>query len=328
MPSSRTIAVAVGVLGAVAGLAVAGQRDGQIERIEHRRSEMVIVPAGTFEMGLGEEEDQRLETACVKQLGTAAWSCQQNPPSALGRGAITVRGTAGIGVRRVFLEAFEIDRYEVTAGAYRDCVADAGCAFAPLVTGDTRYLDDELPMVNVTWDEAAAYCAWRGKRLPTEAEWEKAARGPRGWRWPWGNHDRADGANHGRSEDDAVKLTRGRRPNQSPSGMLLLAPDDSDGARYAVPPGTLRWSEGPYGTYDQAGNVSEWVADYFDSRGYEDLPTVTPVRDSPHRGEFQRVVRGGSWLEPRFYGRTYFRSAGIPDTRSSHRGFRCARSLR
>ncbi len=111
-------------------------------------------------------------------------------------------------------------------------------------------------------------------------------------------------------------------PGQAPT--IQFAPDGSDGATYVVPPGTLRWSEGPYGTYDQAGNVAEWVADYFDRQGYKGLPRINPVRDAT-RGESLRVVRGGSWFEPAYYGRTYFRSAARADSRSPYRGFRCVR---
>lgn len=318
-------------------VAVAGQRDGRIVRVEHRTSDTVLVPAGSFIMGLDQAESLSLETACEREMGVQKRACSEVHPSFLTRGAATIQGTRGIGVRRVFLDAFEIDRYEVTAGDYRRCVAAGRCALSPLVAAGRKSLANAMPMVNVTWGEARDYCRWQGKRLPTEAEWEKAARGTDGRRWPWGNHDRVDGSNHGKAEADAVVLSRvpGNGPRMSPPGArmtvpalgrAMTAPDASDGAVYAVPPGTLRWSEGPYGTYDQAGNVSEWVADYFDPEGFKGLARINPRRDMSRNRSIQRVVRGGSWFEPRFRGRTYVRGAAKPEFRSPYRGFRCARS--
>lgn len=322
----------VAVVVAGAGLVADAQRPGRIERIEHDRGDMVRVPGGTFTMGLDETESLALERDCEAEMGAQKPTCSVAQTGLLTRGLVTTRGTVGIGVHRVFLDPFEIDRHEVTAGAYRACVAAGGCPLTPLVSRDRELADDPMPMVNLTWGEAAGYCRWAGKRLPSEAEWEKAARGTDGRRWPWGNHPRDDGSNHGRAEVDEVAYSRLRYDSDGrqlyPSITTLLAPDPSDGAVYAVEPGAMRWSAGPYGTYDQAGNVSEWVADYFDPRGYEGLPRVNPLRDTASDGERQRVVRGGSWFEPRFYGRTYARGAAEPETRSIHRGFRCARSVR
>ncbi len=321
----------------VAGLAVAGSaqvdagtgggRAGRFERVRHELSSMVLVPAGNFIMGLDDVESEELARACESELGAAGHFCREQRSGNLGLGLISLEGTYGIGEHQVFVSSFEIDRYEVTVADYRTCVAAGECDLTPLATGDTRYLADPLPMVNVTWSDAQSFCHWKGKRLPTEAEWEKAARGTRGQRWPWGNHERVDGANHGKGEDDVILMARYENSPGMSSGAqnIEFAPDDSDGAAYVVPPGTLRWSEGPYGTYDQAGNVSEWVEDYFDPRGYQGLPRINPVRDAAVRGETMRVVRGGSWFDPAYYGRTYVRAAGLADTRSPYRGFRCAR---
>ena len=288
---------------------------------------MVLVPAGNFLMGLDDVESEELARACEREMGASGHYCREARASALGFGFLSLEGTYGIGEHQVFVSSFEIDRYEVTVADYRACVAAGECELTPLVTGDTRYQTDRLPMVNVTWNDARAYCHWEGKRLPTEAEWEKAARGTHGQRWPWGNHERVDGANHGKGEDDVLITARydpSARQAAGQAGVIQFAPDDSDGAAYVVPPGTLRWSEGPYGTYDQAGNVAEWVADYFEARGYQGLPRINPVRDAA-RGETMRVVRGGSWFRPAYLGRTYVRAAAPGDSRSPYRGFRCAR---
>jgi formylglycine-generating enzyme required for sulfatase activity len=231
----------------------------------------------------------------------------------------------------VYVDAFEIDRLEVTAAQYRACVAAGGCDVAPLVTGDERNVADELPMVYVTWGEARTYCRWRGKRLPTEAEWEKAARGEDRRRWPWGNQERRDGANLGKSEVDAIKLTHGKLMSQPVYGgsraMFESVPDDSDGAAYAVAPGSLKWGDSPYGALDMSGNVSEWIEDYWSMDGYKGLSAVNPVRSEAPPDSTWRAVRGGSWGDWKYSGRTYFREYADPRGRSEQRGFRCARSV-
>jgi formylglycine-generating enzyme required for sulfatase activity len=300
-------------------VAAAGERRGRIERVAHVRGEMVRVPAGAFRIGLDGDEKEQLYVACRAELGMAEEFCQR-----------VLVGTIEATARSVFVGSFEIDRHEVTTKQFRACIAAGHCDILPLVTGPRSLFRDELPIVNVTWHDAVDYCRWRGKRLPTEAEWEKAARGTDGRMWPWGNQPRQDGSNHGRIESDAALATQLWDPRVSTLSHPLrlddaYAPDDSDGATYAVAPGALRWSEGPYGTMDQAGNVAEWVADYFDESGYDGLSLIQPLRDMPRAHEFRRVVRGGSWIEPAMYGRTYMRNADDGGVRSLRRGFRCAR---
>ena len=180
-------------------------------------------------------------------------------------------------------------------------------------------------MVNVTWHEAQRYCAWRGKRLPTEAQWEKAARGKDGRRWPWGSQPRDSEFNHGMLASAAIIVTHhqllagGRGPFPAPA----FAPDRSDGGRYAVPPGTMKWSGGPYGTFDQAGNVSEWVQDlytmYPPNRG-----TVVVDPMGPSEGEYH-VIRGASWMDDNVTElRLSYRDYG--DEPRPDVGFRIARS--
>jgi len=311
---------------AVAAAALATARAGSVDRVVYRESDMVRVDGGTFAMGMSasEREVQALLADCAAEFGDLAeMYCKPEyfiDPA-------QPRHT-------VYLPGFEIDRYEVTVAEYRACAAAGGCDVAALVSGDSRYVaDDALPMVNVTWQDAVDYCAWEGKRLPTEAEWEKAARGTDGRRWPWGNQQRADGANHGAVD---IELLRG------PAwGSAQYISDDSDGYATAVPPGTLAWSDGPYGAYDMAGNVSEWVADYFasgygpcdsDARqaigGCVERGRIDPVVDAPPAGVASlRVYRGGSWAEPKLFGRTYFRLYADPEQRAFDRGFRCARDL-
>ncbi len=283
-------------------------RPGRVVRVEHVASSMVTVPAGTFVMGFpgGAEEDE-IKLACAREFGDEDDSlyCQDE-----------VLWQNAADVRDVYLPAFDIDRYEVTVDDYRACAVKGACDSTALLVGAPEYLEEGLPMVNVTWRDAVDYCAWVGKRLPTEAEWEKAARGTDGRRWPWGNHDRRDGSNHGRVEQDPVRGSR--------KVLFHYVADDSDGAEFAVPPGTMKWSDSPYGVYDMAGNVTEWVSDYY-RETYAGLTTIDPEVVVPIANFSMRVIRGGSWAEPRIFGRTYFRRFTNPDSRSFDRGFRCAR---
>jgi formylglycine-generating enzyme required for sulfatase activity len=342
----RLVIAAVLCAAGLGGRARAGdqqaRRRGRIEVVGHKKSEMVRVPAGTFVMGFPDEKEGGESTAeqarsdCEKAVGAGAgmWCTvwvlanlfpqDQYPLLYLMpyQNAVPQRDD-------VFLPSYEIDRFEVTVAQYRRCVADGGCDSGALLQGDQRHhRRAKNPVVNVTWRDAADYCGWAGKRLPTEAEWEKAARATDGRLWPWGNQERRDGGNHGRMDAESVRRTRLMKPNRFSSGddaSFELAPDDSDGAAYPVPPGTLRWSEGRYGTYDLAGNVAEWVLDYYSPAGYADLPRDTPVRRVPVDRDSRRVVRGGSWLDLRLSGRAYARSAHNPAVRSPLIGFRCAR---
>jgi formylglycine-generating enzyme len=339
----RALAVAVwsGVGAALVGIAAAGaesvRRPGRVELIRHQKSEMVRVPSGTFVMGYPgpEDEDARAaaQTECKRAVGAGARHVCGEDEVLLSRAAeveYLVPYLNAAPQRTVFLPAFDIDRFEVTVAEYRRCVAAGACDAGPVLQGDQRHHRDQRnPVVNVTWRESGDYCAWRGKRLPTEAEWEKAARGTDGRRWPWGNQDRPDGANHGKMDSGVLRRSRAAlswRPGlMRLDAFFELAPDETDGAAYAVPPATMRWSEGRYGTYDMAGNVAEWVADYFSSEGYRDMAMDSPERKVPDGADHRRVVRGGSWLDLPPSGHPYTRSAAAPSARSPLIGFRCAR---
>lgn len=195
--------------------------------------------------------------------------------------------------RTVYLDAFWIGQTEVTNAQYQRCVA-AGICRQSGYAGDGRFKGANQPVVGVSWDDATAYCAWAGLRLPTEAEWEKAARGTDGRIYPWGN--------------------------QAPACDLANYFDCVGGLASA---GSYPAGASPYGVLDMAGNVWEWVADWYDGNYYASAPAANPT--GPAAGEF-RVLRGGSTYNNDNIVRSAYRDINTPDFRRYGVGFRCARS--
>ena len=307
-----------------------GQHAGRVVRVEVPRRVEVRVPTGKFWMGVDEETRNNARTLCKEFYPAIS--------------AVTISNQrvdfcedyfddlTAMEAREVYVDAFMIDRDEVSVDDYRACVASGGCILDPLVAGDERYIQGGWPMVNVTWGEAKDYCRWRGGRLPTEAEWERAARGDDpDAAYPWGELEQPRDFNHGQPRSNAMRNID-RVPAQTPI-QFLGDPDDSDGHQILAPPGSFPWGEGPYGTRDQAGNVAEWTADAMfatpDKKGYLGLPTSNPRRDGGVHDP--RIVRGGSWRQPTFVARSNLRDPFAkeydPNRRFSHVGFRCARSI-
>ncbi|HXU62677.1 MAG TPA: SUMF1/EgtB/PvdO family nonheme iron enzyme [Polyangia bacterium] len=183
--------------------------------------------------------------------------------------------------RKVTLKPFAIDRTEVTRAAYAQCVEAAKCRAPAAAEGDAN-----LPITGVDWNDAQAYCKFAGGRLPTEAEWEKAARGTDGRDYPWGNEVDCSKANWGSFEGEGP--CAGKNPG------------------HPVAVGSYPSGASPYGALDLGGNVWEWVADKYDAEAG------------------RRVVRGGSCCSFFVGPRASNRNAWAPDHRDGDLGFRCA----
>lgn len=256
-------------------------------------SETVHIPSGKFIMGI----DKVAPTDAKKSKKIKPWS----------REAFHDEGPA----HEVELKSYEIDKYEASNAEYGEFMKATGHP-GPAYWDDPRLNKPNHPVVGVNYNDATKFCEWAGKRLPTEAEWENAARGPQGYRYPWGDQLNPSLANYGKNHDSTL-------------------PVDS------LPEGAS-----PYGVHHMAGNAFEWVYDWYDPRYYEkgpfSLSTTGPEKpiwlggtglyvDRLTTGE-KRVVRGGSWVAAessittthRFWNQPLNNSYGVG------LGFRCAKS--
>jgi formylglycine-generating enzyme required for sulfatase activity len=282
---------------------------GRTSLIVARPPERVTIPAGPFRMGASPAELKTAYALCTDEyraVGAAIVEASLR---------CAARFEAEAPQRTVFLPAYAIDRTEVTVGAYRACVRKGACAGAPLVEARRMLAGDAFPVEAVTWSEAVAYCRFRGGRLPSEAEWEKAARGTLGLTWPWG--DRWDGAraNHGR---------RGRSPNEGgeagSDGGGEGDTDATDGAEGASPAGAFPGGASPYGVVDAAGNLWEWTDGVYEREPPQAATSFMPP--GPLAGT-ERVVRGGSYATPASDLRVTRRLGLPPGERHLTVGFRC-----
>ncbi|MDP6748755.1 MAG: formylglycine-generating enzyme family protein [Candidatus Poribacteria bacterium] len=227
-------------------------------------AKMVLIPPGSFEMG--DHFDEGLDG-------------DERP------------------VHTVELDAFYMDKYEVVVGQFKKFVQQSGYSYDRWKDVAKYSLGDDYPMIYVSWYDATAYAQWTGKRLPTEAEWEYAARGGlTDKKYPWGNEK---------------NLARSYANYKGTGGK-----DTWD--QQIAPVGSFEANE--YALYDVAGNVWEWCADWYGRNYYQNSLAKNPV--GPGNGS-KRVLRGGAWTSFVPYLRVSYRLNINPSIRNSYRGFRC-----
>ena len=259
---------------------------------------MVFVPAGEFEMGTNDSGvDAALELCDTYGIPCVRQYLDKEQPAHM-----------------VELNGFWIDRTEVTNAQYLLCLEAGICnpprkrssATRDSYFGDSAY--DDYPVIWSTLNDARNYCAWAGARLPTEAEWEYAARGPEGSLFPWGN------------EFDGTRL------NYCDASCDLAWADDTtdDGYADTAPVGSYPTGASWSGALDMAGNVREWVADLYDSEYYGESPAQNPTGPSTSPGGNQ-VERSGSWNSTPFEVRGAWRTGDHANYKYNFMGFRCAK---
>ncbi len=213
---------------------------------------------------------------------------------------------------KVFVDAFLIGKYEVTNAQYHAFVKATGhrtpenCCEPKynIWKGDSPAPGvEELPVINVSWDDADAFCKWSGGRLPTEAEWEKAARGTDGRIYPWGNEPPS-----------------GNRANYSFDPVSMW-----DGAASLAKKDQYEFGKSPYGAFEMAGNVWEWTQDWYDENYYKSSPAKNPT--GPPKGD-ARVIRGASWRNTADMLRAANRNKHAPGERRVYIGIRCAKDAK
>jgi formylglycine-generating enzyme required for sulfatase activity len=229
---------------------------------QHQNWSMALVPAGEFTMG------------------SATGDADELP------------------VHTVYMDAFFMDKHQLSVAQYARFLEDTRHEVPPEWSLINRPQNRNRPVANVDWADAATYCKWAGKRLPTEAEWEKAARGTDGRTYPWGNQP-----------PTALHANSGKKVW---SNHAVL-----------TPVGMFEEGKSPYGIYDMAGNVWEWVGDWYAPDYYKTSPQQNPT--GPPTGG-SKVIRGGSWGSGQEAMRAADREIHLPSFRGYGTGFRCAKT--
>jgi formylglycine-generating enzyme required for sulfatase activity len=275
---------------------------------------MIKIPAGPFQMGLTEDQAAKVLDFCKKYRTDCReeWFDDEQP------------------AKKIFLKEYFIDKHEVSIEEYVGFLNHHGnsCGNEPCFTDlaqeyfvrkkGNRYTFVKayrgVPITDVTWKGAEAYCKWAGKRLPTEAEWEKAARGTDGLLFPWG-----DTWDDSRANFCDLQCPGEWKEYAKPLGAMKL-PDDQNSR--GAPVDSFHQGASPYGVLHMAGNAWEWVSDYYVEGAYKMMPDENPT--GPALGK-SHVLRGGGWNASPLELRASARYVESPGMATGARGFRCAK---
>ena len=231
--------------------------------------------------------------------------------------------------RSIYLSAYYVDKFEVTNrqyGMFLEALERGDVHtlhpntppdknYTPTYWRDSRLNGAEHPVTAVDWYDAYAYCRWAGKELPTEAQWEKAARGPDGLVYPWGDTWESGNSNN-------VELALGDPVVDDRQWLLLLGNLDLDALSvFTQPVGSFPAGASPYGAHDMGGNLYEWVHDRYIKDYYQTAPSLDPP--GPTDPSPYRVLRGGCWSSHRAKIRAAYRNYDLAEDRHLEVGFRC-----
>ena len=266
---------------------------GGIVSLRSPGSLMIRVPTTTFRMGSTQAETLEAAAECARE--PYGFRCNDTTFA------------DEMPAHEVELSAYWLDRTEVTVSAYSRCVRLRRCKAPPFAQGGKRFDQPSYPVSLVTYDDAVAYCKFRGARLPSEAEFERAVRGEQGRRFPWGDLYNVRAANHGRLGWDVT--------------------DPRDGFAELGPVGSYAAGATPEGFLDLAGNAAEWVEDRYMARYAAGRQKDPRGPAAPPAGS-ERVVRGGSYAQAGPWLRGAARRFQEPGLRRPFLGFRCAQSAR
>jgi formylglycine-generating enzyme required for sulfatase activity len=289
------------------GAALTGQSTGASSRLMDIASELVLIPGGTFQMGTTIAEVTAAVEECLEGYGGEPGACLlEYGEDSYPQHPVTV-SPFYLELMEVSYEQFLVFMNEMGAGSHRNgcngqpCMETRTDSETSNVTFDSANYTvpsviNNFPVTNVTWYGAQAYCEALGRRLPTEAEWERAARGDSGFIYPWGN------------DWDATRASTSR---------------PAEGENNKVPVDAFPTGATAQGILNMAGNVEEWVSDWYDSRFYSRPEASLTDPTGPAAGS-ERVVRGGSWDTTPFFARAVHRRSAEPLNPSASLGFRCA----
>jgi iron(II)-dependent oxidoreductase len=247
---------------------------GEVSKAPETEKEqaMVLIPDGTFTMGSTAKDIDWVVAEFHSE--SREWYQDETP------------------AQKVYLKSYFIDKREVSLSEYLYFVKSSGTSL-PRYIENERFNGKNKPVMGIGWQEAVNYCKWAGKRLPTEEEWEKAARGKDARTYPWGNE-----------ANNTLANVRGMQDNY----------------RYTAPVGDFPEGSSSYGALDMAGNVWEWTSDWY-------KPYKGNKHDNDLYGEKFKVIRGGSWSSNMDLSRAAVRGKAAPDQRQNFIGFRCAKNL-